>query len=35
VNHNVITVFINLYDWITPTQFRCNMSRLVCDFGHD
>jgi len=33
VHHNVITIFINLNDWITPTQLRFNMSQLIDDFG--
>jgi hypothetical protein len=33
VNHNIITIFINLNDWITPTQLRFNMSQLIDDFG--
>jgi hypothetical protein len=33
VHHNVITIFINLNDRITPTQLRFNMSQLIDDFG--
>jgi len=33
VNHHVIAIFINLNDWITPTQLRFDMSQLIDGFG--
>jgi hypothetical protein len=32
VHNNLLTIFVHLDDWITPTQPRFNVSQLVRNF---